>query len=567
MSQSKKYKKPAFIYVRLSRDDELDGESYSITNQIKLLTKVAKEKGYEKIVVFCDDGVSGVTMNRPDFNRMLEQIEMGKTEAVFVKDLSRLGRNYIEVGKLTEEFFPEHNIRLVAVSDNIDSFEGENELAPIKNLFNEWYARDISRKRRVSNKIKGTSGEPLSPPPYGYVKSPNDPKKWIVDEEAATVVRRIFSLFMDGLGVEQIAIKLTEEKILTPLEYAKAKKISKPLKASNAAPNYWRKTTISKMLALQEYCGDVINFKTYSVSYKNKKRHPNDPENVLVFKDVHEAIIERPVFERVQEMRNKTRRRPQESGITSMFSGILRCADCGRNLNLHFNQKNRDIKYFNCPNFNKGSRKTCFTPHYIRVDFLEQIVLAEIRRLTQFACHYENEFTKAVAEYSKNAMENQLKQCERELMTLKTRDKELDTLFERIYEDNAMGKISDERFLKLSRTYEKEQEEINQRITDIQTEYDEMKEKSFSVESFMNLIRKYTRIRKLTPRILRELIDYIEVFNSEVVNGVHTQNIVIHYNCIGSINIPDFPAISEPDIAVQTRQGVTLKYVPETVAV
>lgn len=218
----------AFLYVRLSRDDELEGESYSISNQKKLLTKVAKEKGYTNISVFCDDGISGVTMNRPEFKKMIEQLELGKASAVFVKDLSRLGRNYIEVGRLTEEFFPEHHIRLVSVSDNLDTDEGENDLTPIRNLFNEWYSRDISKKRRISNKIKGGSGIPLSPPPYGYMKDPDNQQRWIIDEEAAYVVRRIFNMFHDGLGTFQIALALTDERILTPSVYAIKKGIKKP---------------------------------------------------------------------------------------------------------------------------------------------------------------------------------------------------------------------------------------------------------------------------------------------------------------------------------------------------
>ena len=262
----------AFIYVRLSRDDELEGESYSIGTQRKLLTKVAKDKGYTKIVEFCDDGVSGVTMNRPEFNKMIEQIRIGKGSAVFVKDLSRLGRNYIEVGRLTEEFFPEHNIRLVSVSDNLDTQEGENELTPIKNLFNEWYARDISKKQRVSNRIKGSAGVPLSYPPYGYVKDPDNPQRWIIDEEAACVVRRIYNMSLEGLGTFQIALALSEEKILTPVEYARKKGIRKPGGSSGKSTNdpyRWGQSTIGKILSMQEYCGDIINFKTYSVSYKN----------------------------------------------------------------------------------------------------------------------------------------------------------------------------------------------------------------------------------------------------------------------------------------------------------
>ena len=392
----------AFLYERLSRDDNLEGESYSIGNQKKLLTKVAKEKGYTNLVHFLDDGISGVTMDRPGFNDMMEQLAAGKAAAVFVKDLSRLGRNYIEVGRLTEEFFPEHDIRLVAVSDNIDTAEGENELAPIRNLFNEWYARDISKKRRISNKIKGNAGEPMGPPPYGYKKDPDDPKRWIVDEEAAQVVRRVFRMTLDGYGTEQIATIFSEEKILTPIAYWREKGVNRPGKSKLRGPYMWNSSTITHILSLQEYCGDILNFKTYSKSYKNKKRLANDRENWVIFQDVHEPIIERAVFEQVQQKRGKIRKRRTHEGERNMFSGLLVCADCGHNLHFHFNQGNPDIKYFNCSNY-KGNRGTCTSTHYVRVDFLEQVVLGEIRRLTKFASQFEDEFVKAVIGHSQQA--------------------------------------------------------------------------------------------------------------------------------------------------------------------
>lgn len=304
-SNKKSREATAFLYERLSRDDNLEGESYSIGNQKKLLTKVAKEKGYTNLVHFLDDGISGVTMNRPGFVEMMQQLEQGKASAVFVKDLSRLGRNYIEVGRLTEEFFPDHDIRLVAVSDNIDTAEGENELAPIRNLFNEWYARDISKKRRISNKIKGNSGEPMGLPPYGYIKDPNNPKHWVIDEEAAQVVRRIFDMTLEGFGTEQIATQFEKEGILTPQAYWIQKGIGRPGKTKTRPATKWNGSTITHLLYQQEYCGDVLNFKTYSKSYKNKKRIHNDPENWVVFQDVHEPIIERAVFEQVQQKRGK----------------------------------------------------------------------------------------------------------------------------------------------------------------------------------------------------------------------------------------------------------------------
>ena len=328
----------AFLYERLSRDDNLEGESYSIGNQKKLLAKVAKEKGYTNLVHFLDDGISGVTMDRPGFVEMIRQLEQGKAAAVFVKDLSRLGRNYIEVGRLTEEFFPDHDIRLVAVSDNIDTAEGENELAPIRNLFNEWYARDISKKRRISNKIKGNAGEPMGQPPYGYIKDPNDPKHWIVDDEAAQVVRRVYSMTLEGFGTEQIAAQLEKDDVLTPRAYWLTKGIKRPGKGKQQPPTKWNSSTITKILSLQEYCGDILNFKTYSKSYKNKKRIDNDRENWVVFQDVHEAIIERAVYEQVQQKRGKIRKRRTNNGEHNMFSGLLVCADCGSNLHFHFNQ-------------------------------------------------------------------------------------------------------------------------------------------------------------------------------------------------------------------------------------
>ena len=555
----------AFLYERLSRDDNLEGESYSIGNQKKLLTKVAKEKGYTNLVHFLDDGISGVTMDRPGFNDMMEQLAAGKAAAVFVKDLSRLGRNYIEVGRLTEEFFPEHDIRLVAVSDNIDTAEGENELAPIRNLFNEWYARDISKKRRISNKIKGNAGEPMGPPPYGYKKDPDDPKRWIVDEEAAQVVRRVFRMTLDGYGTEQIATIFSEEKILTPIAYWREKGVNRPGKSKLRGPYMWNSSTITHILSLQEYCGDILNFKTYSKSYKNKKRLANDRENWVIFQDVHEPIIERAVFEQVQQKRGKIRKRRTHEGERNMFSGLLVCADCGHNLHFHFNQGNPDIKYFNCSNY-KGNRGTCTSTHYVRVDFLEQVVLGEIRRLTKFASQFEDEFVKAVIGHSQQAEATDRKLKEKELKVLQARDEELDGLFERIYEDNVSGKLSDDRFARMSRRYEEEQKELAEKIKALRAEIDKQNSQSMTTDMFISLVRKYTRARKLTPRMLNELIEKIEVFNAEKVDGVWEQRLRIHYNCVGAIEIADLIPLPAPEVSVNTRKGVVVNYAPSTIA-
>ena len=563
MKQSNNNKKSrdvtAFLYERLSRDDNMDGESYSIGNQKKLLIKVAKEKGYTNLVHFFDDGISGVTMDRPGFADMIQQLEQGKAAAVFVKDLSRLGRNYIEVGRLTEEFFPNHDIRLVAVSDNIDTDEGENELAPIRNLFNEWYARDISKKRRISNKIKGNAGEPMGQPPYGYIKDPENPKRWIVDEEAAQVVRRIYRMTLEGVGTEQIAAKLEEDGILTPRAYWHSKGINRPGKVKDLPPTHWNSSSVIKMLSVQEYCGDILNFKTYSKSYKNKKRLENDRENWAIFKDVHEPIIERAVFEQVQQKRGKMRKRQAKDGERSMFSGLLVCADCGSNLHFHFNQGNPEIKYFNCSNY-KGNRGTCGSTHYVRVDFLEQVVLGEIRRLTKYAGLYEDDFLKEVIGHSRQAEEAERRLKEKELKSLLARDDELDGLFERIYEDNVSGKLSDDRFAKMSRRYEEEQKELSEKIKKLRSEIEKQSSRAASTDMFVSIVRKYTRARKLTPRMLNELVEKIEVYNAEKIDGEWVQRLRIHYTCVGEMNIPNEPALPIPAVTVNTRKGVFVSY-------
>ena len=556
----------AFIYLRLSRDDNLEGESYSIGNQKKLLTKAAKDLGYSNIVTFIDDGVSGVTMNRPGFNDMMRQLEENRAAALLVKDLSRLGRNYIEVGRLMEEFFPEHDIRLVAVSDNIDTDEGENEMAPIRNLFNEWYARDISKKRRISNKIKGNAGEPMGQPPYGYMKDPDNPKRWIVDDEAALVVKRIYSMTLDGLGTEQIAAQLERDGILTPRAYWLQKGVKRPGKGKQLPPTRWNSSTITKILSLQEYCGDILNFKTYSKSYKNKKRIDNDRENWVVFKDVHEPIIDRAVWEQVQQKRGTRRRRRTNDGEKNMFSGLLVCADCGNNLHYHFNQGNPEIKYFNCSNY-KGNRGTCTSTHYVRVDFLEQVVLGEIKRLTKFASHYEDDFVKAVMGSSQQSVALDRKFKEKELATLQARDEELDGLFERIYEDNVSGKLSDDRFSKMSRRYEDEQKEISERIKTLRAEMDKLSSKAVTADMFISTVRKYTRAKALTPRMLNELIDRIEVHQAEKIDGEWVQHLTIHYNCVGAIFIPEVFPLPVPEVSVNTRKGVVVNYAPCQIAI
>ena len=557
----------AALYCRLSRDDNMDSESNSIQNQRKILQKAAKDKGYTDTVFFVDDGITGTTMKRPGFQKMLTAIEAGYISAVFVKDLSRLGRNYIEVGKLTEEFFPLHDIRLVAVSDGVDSDEGEDDFTPFKNIMNEYYAKDISKKRRIVNKMKGNAGVPLSPPPYGYIKNPDDPRFWVVEPEAAEVVRRIYCMALEGYGLAEIAARLAADGVVNPTYYWRSRGTSRGGSKSTVEPTKWGHTTVKKILTLQEYCGDVINFKSYSKSYKMKKRIENPEENRAIFLNVHEAIIDRQTWEKVQALQKGTRRKkPTVTQEPSVFSGLLKCPECGGNLNFHFNQNNHDIKFFSCQNHNSGYRK-CSKTHYIRLDFLEQVVLYEVKRLACFASEYENDFIKAMIGRSAKVAENTALRKQRELDTLTARDRELDMLFERLYEDNVAGKIDDARFAKMSKRYEQEQGENAKKIKALRLELKKDESKRMDIDDFLETVRRYTDATTITKRMVAELIDHIEVYHAEKQDGVTNQRVVIYYNCIGAFDVPDRRKIPEADIIMETRKGVALSYAPERLAV
>lgn len=557
----------AALYCRLSRDDNMDTESNSIQNQKKILQKAAKEKGYADTLFFVDDGITGTTMKRPGFQKMITAIEAGYISAVFVKDLSRLGRNYIEVGKLTEEFFPEHDVRLIAVSDGVDSDEGDNEFTPFRNIMNEWYAKDISKKRKIVNKMKGNAGIPLSQPPYGYTKNPDDSRFWVIDPEAADVVRRIYDMALEGYGLAEIANALGVDGIVNPTYYWRSKGVNRSGSKSTLEPTKWGHTTIKKILTLQEYCGDVINFKSYSKSYKMKRRIENPEENRAIFLNVHEPIIDRATWEKVQTMQKGTRRKkPTVTQEPSVFSGRLKCPECGGNLNFHFNQKNHDIKYFSCQNHNSGLRK-CSATHYIRLDFLEQVVLYEVNRLAAFANEYEHDFVKTMLGRSAKVAENDRARKQRELNALLTRDKELDMLFERLYEDNVAGKIDDARFARMSKRYEQEQGEISAKIKALRLELKKAEGQQMDMEDYLQMVRRYTHVTKITQRMVSELIDHIDVYHAEKRDGVTNQRIVIHYNCIGAFEVPDRKKIPEADIIMETRKGVAVSYAPAEVAV
>ncbi len=555
----------AGLYTRLSRDDGTDSESNSIANQKRLLSQKAKELGFTNVKFYVDDGYTGTNFNRPGFQELLDDIEMGYISVVMVKDLSRLGRDYVSVGYYTDNYFPEHNIRFIAVNDMVDSDEGENEIAPFKNIMNEMYARDISRKIRSSNRIRGNLGEPLAQPPYGYMKSPENKKKWIIDPDASQVVKSIFKMCIEGKGNEAIAHVLQSNKIYIPMAYWHSKGLNRGGKQMPADPYRWSKTTVRKILTQQEYCGDVINFKTYSKNFKNKKRLMNAEENWRIFKDVHEPIIEREVFELVQENLLKVKRRAPKpkNAKKHVFSGLIRCGDCGSNMRYHTNTTNKEIHYFSCGNYIKDTRGDCPTRHYVRSDALEQIVLLELRHLADFLKYDEERLAEILERKSNKDLFEETRYLEGELQKALARQQKVANLYEKLYEDNAEGKVTDEWFTHLSHKYELERTELKGKISDLRHKLSNAQETSKGKDMFIGAVRKFMEMETLTAPLAKELIDHIDVYEAEGKGKNKTQRIVIYYRFVGYIELPDkIPIVND------TRQGVAVNYIsgalPET---
>lgn len=563
--QSKKKQDKAGItalYCRLSRDDGMEGDSNSVANQKKLLKRFAKENGLTNTRYYVDDGYTGTNFERPGFQKMIEDIDLGYISTVIVKDLSRLGRRYDMVGYYMDTYFPDRDVRFIAVNDNIDSDEGESEIAPFKNVINEWYARDISRKVKSSYRIRGNSGEPLSLPPYGYIKSPDNPKKWIVDPEAAAIVKNIFKMCLEGKGNETIARILQERKVLTPTAYWASKGIRKGGKKTNLDPYKWNNSTVETILSKQEYCGDIINFKTYKKSFKNKTRRDNPPDKWVIFKNVHEPIIDRETFERVQEFTKRTKRRAPkaENGEKSMFSDLLYCADCGSKLWYHTNTNNKGIHYFSCSNYKKDTRGDCETRHYIRADAIEQVVMLELRRLAKYLENNEEEFAELLTEKTNADMIAEQKLLEQSLSTSLYRNENLTNIFSKLYEDNVSGKLSDEMFMELSHKYEVERTELKDRIKDCRERLEKIGEIKQNKDDFIKVVRKFMEMDSLTAPMLRELIDHIDVYEKEGGKKNYTQRIVIYYRFVGFIEIPKKE--EDENYKADTRVGVEVEYVP-----
>ena len=473
------------LYCRLSRDDGAEGESNSISNQKRILAKHAKENGLGNTKYYVDDGFTGTNFNRPGFQKLLEDIELGYVSTVIVKDMSRLGRDYLQVGYYTDSFFPDKNIRFIAINDCVDSADGENELAPFRNVMNEMYARDISRKVRSSQRIRGNCGEPLSQPPYGYIKDPTNKKRWIIEPEAAAVVRDIFRWYIEGKGIDTIARMLEERKILNSTAYWRSKGYNRSGRQILDDPYKWRHSSVDTILKRQEYCGDVVNFKTYSKSFKNKKRIHKPREEYVVFKDVHPPIVDRDTFETVQRLYQRTKHRAPKNEEKNKYSSLLRCADCGHSMWYHTNSKNRDIHYFSCSNYYKDYRGSCKSRHYIRADAVDQVVKMELRRLVAFLNYDEDAFAELIANKTRADKLAEKKKLECALAEAKARLTKVDWLYEKTYEDNASGKITDEWFLKLSVKYGQESLELKNQIDRLREKLNDLDEQDYKKICFL----------------------------------------------------------------------------------
>ncbi len=533
------------LYCRLSRDDELQGDSNSIRNQKDILQKFAVTNGFLNTSFFVDDGYSGTTFNRPDWNRLIALVNDGKVGTIIVKDLSRLGRDYLKVGMFTEVLFPDANVRFIAVNNNIDSNnQTESDIAPFLNIFNEYYAKDTSRKIRAVFKAKGESGKPLTTrPPYGYAKDPSDKHKWVVDETAAEVVREIFRLCIEGYGIAQIASKLTARKVTTPIAHIKTAGLNSHDICTDGDNYWWSSETVSKILSRMEYLGCTVNFKTCSKSYKDKRKIDRDPSEWRIFENTHEAIIDRETFDIVQRIR-EGRRRLTPMGEPNMLSGMLYCEDCGKKL---YQVRTRSFKpeqdYYVCSTYRK-KRRGC-TAHSIRNIVVEEILLKEMQRITSYTRAHEKEFVEAVMNKSKAEMAKSLRESRKELEKAQERLKKIDAVVKKLYEDNADGKISDERFAKMLASYEAEQKELECRSEELKAVIAQGNDSIGGVHRFVSQVRKYTDIKELSAGLIREFVDKIYVSEKQVVDGKKVQKIRILWNCIGEFTPPQDSTIKK----------------------
>lgn len=525
------------LYARLSRDDEKDGISGSIQNQRAILEKYASDNRLPNPKFFFDDGYSGVTFTRPAFMEIMELAEQGLVANLVVKDHSRLGRNRLVVGQLLEEDFVRLNVRYIAIMDNIDTANGVSDIVPMQDLFNEWHAKNTSDKVRRVMQSRGNAGIPLTTnPPFGYRKDPEDKNKWIVDEPAAEVVRCIFQMSVSGLGPTQIAKKLRSEGVMTPSEYLHSIGVNCPTKPP-AYPHNWCSATVASILDRQEYTGDTVNFRSFSQSFKQKKRLDKPQEDWKVFPDTHPAIIDRETFALVQNLRQH-RRRPTRTGIVSMFSGLLYCADCGEKLYYSStNSYKREQAYFFCSSYRKNS-SVC-SAHYIRERTVEQLVLEGLQRLLWYVQVFEQKFAQEQVERFGLQEKKALTAKRRELDKAKVRVLEIDQLIQKSYEDMTKGLLSEERFATLTVSLENEQKQLKAAIPEVEATLETTTDKAADLQRFIERARRVTRLTELTPEIVHEFIGKIVVSKPDKLNGKRHQRVDIYYNTIGLWVAPD----------------------------
>lgn len=534
------------LYVRLSRDDENEGDSNSIQHQIEILTKYCKDHAISRYQIYKDDGFSGTNFKRPGFLDMIGDIEAGLVNMVIVKDMSRFGRNYLEVGLYTEIRFPEMGVRFIAVNDGVDSDDQMgNDFTPFRNIINEWYAKDTSKKIRAVFRNKGMSGQRLAVnAPYGYIKGEDG--HLLVDEETAPVVELIFQLCVEGNGPGKIARMLKEREIPTPgtITFQRTGQTSRYFPDD---PCRWNAATVQRILEQDTYWGRTTNFKTTKLSYKSKKTVINSPDKWAVFEDTHEAIIDKETWEIVQKNREH-RRRPTKMGEMGLFSGLAYCADCGAKLYHHRSiTLTKEQESYICSNYQ--SRKKC-TAHYIRAIVLEQLVLQNLQRVVAYAQEDEDEFVRRVMENKTAVQRAEQEQAKRRLEKQERRISELDRIIQQLYEDRVSGALSAERFAKLSGGYEKEQEELKQSAKELQTIVNTIETQAVNVQSFLKIVRKYTAPTELTPALLREFVEKIVVHAPDKSSGHRTQRIDVHYNFIGEIDFsPEYSQVSRQTTA------------------
>ena len=536
--QAEKKEKLTALYCRLSQDDGREGESNSISNQKEILMQYAKQHGFLHPEFFIDDGVSGTTFMRPDFQRMQKMAENGEIATIIVKDLSRFGRNYLEVGKYLEITYPTLGIRFIAIQENVDTMNNTGtEMMPFNNIFNEWYAAQTSKKIRAVQKAKADNGERVSASiPYGYKKSPDNPKQWIIDEPAAEVVRYIYKLCLEGLGPTQIAKRLRAEKILCPTAYFES--VGKATANKTPSDPYrWCGDTTKRIIDNRQYTGCTINFKSSMISYKIHKRLPNDESEWQIIPNTQEAIIDETTWERVQELR-KNRRRNTATGRESIFSGLVYCADCGSKLYFCASKSiTEKQEFYRCAAY-KENTGTC-SIHYIRDIVLRQLVLETIQKVAEFVQGFEPVFVYLFAKKNAEGREKNIRAMKLKAEQSKKRIAELDKLIERIYTDNVMGKISDERFAIMSANFEAEQKELRESLVELEQAITNAETEKVDMKRFLETIRECTDLKELTPAIVNTLIKRIEVHNSIIVDGVKRVPIDIHFTAVGLISLPD----------------------------